>query len=355
MRLEIVCAWQLMMLAIVCGGWAWMGYILRTGFRHKYMHIPWHRRLYIIKNTAKSVMLASISPVAFYGAVKVAMYGIYEPFIFRFFGCVYTATDVVGLIIINKGLARSTLIHHVCVAIFGTVSILIDYSDGQNDPIRQIGMLGALSAMTWPVNAHLGLRFLLSHDKEKQLRKIGLGVYLPLFSISVAWQLSYALASAGFDIQSFIYFVAVGFIFYDDLKLISFLSRDESRMALCEFALLIVPCSIHWARGAWLTSMLELAAMVMGIWHVCFDESLAIDMISLCTSLIICAQGLHPEGESWLMFSTKAYIMLSIVTYKFLSKCHCILGYSATGNELRNFYAASVLLAAVLNTACEYL
>ena len=316
-------SWQILLLLIVIFGWVFMHNTLKQRYGEKYGSLPRKKQIYIVKNIVKSVLLCSISPLALYGISRVLLYGIYDSNLFRIFGCVYASSDIVGLIVMNRNLAKSTLFHHVCVVAFCTKSIYMDYANPENEPFRQISMLGAFSALTWPVNTHLGLRTLLNETKEYKLRMLSLCIYLPMVAISFAWQACHAFPFVEWD-ESLLYIVAILLIFYDDCVLLSFLSRNENQAALFLYTALIIPATLNWNTGNYNTAVLEFTTMVLGLGSVCFSNPV-IGLSSFFAGVTNASFGLTHE-PSWYVFLTKSYVLLSIVILQLIIQGHKIIG-----------------------------
>ena len=316
----ILWIWQISLLVVVVFGWLSMHHVFKVRYGKLYETLSRTKQTYIVKNTVKSILLSSISPLALYGIVRIAVYGMYDSILFRIFGCVYASSDIVGLLVMNKRLPISTLLHHTCVVVFSIKNMSMDYTSEDNDPFRQISMLGAFSALTWIVNTHLGLRTLLDQQSEYRLRKISLFVYLPTVLVSFSWQLLHALPFVRIDV-SVLYLLAILLIFYDDCVLISFLSREENRRVLFLYSILIIPITIHWNAGHYPGSIIEFAVLLFGVANECFQHS-CIELASFFVSMMSATYGIRIFDKPVIISCAQLYLILCAFLFQ---KLHTIV------------------------------
>ncbi|MBD53368.1 MAG: hypothetical protein CL450_08810 [Acidimicrobiaceae bacterium] len=186
------------------------------------------RRDYVIKNLAKSCTLALLTPVAVDTAAAVLSAEHWHAHRFRFFGAVYAAHDIAGLLRMWHKLPNSTRAHHLSVVLMSTLSaVAIDYED-PSSLWRGVGMLGCVSCWTFPVNTYVALRLVGNYDT---LRKLCLCVYAPTVLLSFLWQLRHVLTAGLWCWSAPVYVALVGSVIYDDLVLLRFLRRKSTPSA----------------------------------------------------------------------------------------------------------------------------
>jgi len=340
----IVWCWQFLLLAGVCFSWFLTHQALK-GRYPEYAELERSKQVYIVKNLVKSVLLGCMTPLAMFVITRVAFYGIFDSILFQVFGCIYASSDIVGLVALNRHLPRSTLLHHLCVVGFVAKSITMDYADPANEPFRQVGMLGAFSAITFPVNAHLAMRSLLDRRKEYLLRRTGLMVYLPAVGVSLAWQIFNTTLAA--DVATVIYVLALALIFYDDAVLLSFLARDENRPALLFFAALVIPCAYNWMAGRTNEAAIEMVTMLLGIANLSFQHW-SLEVGAFSSAVIASSYGLAMD-RPWSLILMKAYLILTTVAYQILIQGHKVFGHHhMDAKDPHIFFSGTVFAAAML-------
>ena len=208
---------------------------------------------------AKSILLGALSPFAAACIYVTWVHGVWMGKAYTLFGAVYVSSDVLGLLTMLKRLPTSTFVHHICVVIFGSFSLFIDYASPDAAPWRNVGMLGAFSSLTFPVNTYLGLRRTGPHE---WLRDASLAVYAPCIMLSLAWQLRNVEAS----FASAVYTVLAGSIFWDDYVLARFLCREESRASTLVFSAAVL-------AGGILSNPSLVACGTLGVAQSCIGSS----------------------------------------------------------------------------------
>ena len=337
--------WQILLLFVVVLSWLCMHNTLKKRYE-AYGDLSRMKQIYIVKNVVKSILLGCISPLALYGVARVCFFDAYDSTLFQIFGCVYVSSDIVGLLVLNRNLPRSTMLHHICVVFLGAKSITMDYADPGNDPYRQIGMLGAMSALTWPVNTHLGLRTLLNETDEYRLRRVALAIYTPAVAFSALWQCYMAVPHIAVDDVSILYAAAILFIFYDDLNLLSFLSRDENRASLIFFSALALPGLVHWKNESLTLSAVHFSTMLLGILNNCFDRPI-LEIGTFFSGVMVAASSFR-GADHYTMFGAKFYLLLCVVIFQLLIQGHKIFGHTLRTEDPIMFFSGSIFLAAML-------
>jgi hypothetical protein len=347
----LISAWQVLLLIVVYGGWKLTHGALAYAYSEEYACLPRHRQTYVVKNTFKSLLLGCISILSLYTIPRVVVHGIYDTHVFRVFGCVYSASDIMGLIVMNRRLPRSTLLHHTCVVFFCATSMIMDYSNPDNEPFRQISMLGALSSLSWVVNLHLGMRLLVNKATELTMRRVSTLIYVPITATSICWQAHHIAAHFAFDAPTLLYTLAVLMIFYDDCVLISFLMREEYRRThIVLSALLAVPSAINWFSGRPIVAAIEYAAMLLSVGNHIFDVP-SLEIVSFFACVVAVSYGVVGNGHSAPVFAAKAYFLLFTVLLQIVAQGHKFFGHAIRSEDPNMFCAGAVLAASLFRIA----
>ena len=206
---------------------------LDPNFRN--IHPP-HKKVYVLANLSKAVLLAILTLSPRYWAGSLRFYD--DKFLgieVKRCGVIYIATDFVALFLVPK-LPKSTLFHHVTTTLMAVVVTSMDLTiPGWNGllGVAKMGVLyGLFSSVAFPVNAYLALRVV--YPKAKWLPAlIHLSLCMYLLCCALNWGIHIVwvfrlVSNFEFSIYSLLYLVATYFMVSDDIVLIKWLIKRGS-------------------------------------------------------------------------------------------------------------------------------
>lgn len=140
-----------------------------------YREQKWERRLYILKNLSKSIILCFLVHHLYKDFCLMLFYDKWPPNESLYqLGTVYVVTDITGLLLVK--LELRTKIHHYCVLVLGMYSVLSDYQ--QPGIHRALIYLTYLSMAAYLVNTYLALRFIISKQWQKIMATVAVTIYV---------------------------------------------------------------------------------------------------------------------------------------------------------------------------------
>ncbi len=176
------------------------------------------RQYYVIKNLIKGYYLAFLVFMATVIVLpSVIFFDSYNNLNIRVIASMYVSNDFVGLFRVQK-LATATRLHHTASIL---LLVLAWRADFQNTPTAQMLFFYCyLSALSFPVNLYLGMRFCVKDD-PKTLR------FVAKYSYACCCCLNWILQCIWFDfsVESYCYVVLLMAIVYDDIVLLRWLWR----------------------------------------------------------------------------------------------------------------------------------
>jgi len=151
---------------------------------------PEHKKMYVIKNFVKSVMLACLCTVIFDEFWNI-IDGNIDLYLMKRCAIYYVINDIVGLLIVEK-LPKTTKIHHTVTTL---CALFTQYKIGQElDLITLIIIYASFSSLAFCVNFYLGFRIFEGHEKTKKILSISsFWVYVITCIINWAVQMSLAV------------------------------------------------------------------------------------------------------------------------------------------------------------------
>ena len=180
--------------------------------------LPESRKFYAVKNVIKGIYLAILVVVgALFVFLPILLKGVYDNTSIRILASLYVSNDFVGLCRVKK-LATTTRVHHMTSFLF---LLLAWQADFQTQRVAQMLLFYCyLSAISFPVNLYLGLRFCSDEDPAR-LRWIAKVTYAIgcLLNWSLQWKLFEHSAEA------YCYLALLALIVYDDIVLLRWLWR----------------------------------------------------------------------------------------------------------------------------------
>ena len=197
---------------------------------------PPHKKVYVLANLSKAVLLAILTLSPRYWAGSFRFYDDkFQGIEIKRCGIIYIATDFVALFLVPK-LPRSTLFHHVTTSLMAVVVTSMDLQmpgwNGLLGVAKMAVLYGLFSSAAFPVNAYLALRVVYPKAKWiPALIHISLWTYLVCcalnWGIHIVWLFRLA-RNFEFSIYPLLYLVAVYFMVNDDIVLIKWLIKRGS-------------------------------------------------------------------------------------------------------------------------------
>jgi len=183
-----------------------------------FCHLSEARQFYVVKNVIKAYYLALLCVVAALLIFpRILFFGIFDNLSIRILASLYVSNDFVGLFRVEK-LATTTRVHHMTSLLFLLLAWRADFQEQL--VARQLLYYCYFSALSFPVNLYLGLRF-CTEAEPLRLRSVAKWVYA--VSCLLNWSLQYVLFEA--SLQSYGFLSLLALIVYDDLVLLTWLWR----------------------------------------------------------------------------------------------------------------------------------
>lgn len=206
---------------INCIGYSIVDIILSTNIP-AYNDLDLAKKRYTQKNLTKSLILLIILLMSIPGLMVLLLTGKWQTEAIHFLGTVYVSTDLTGLMMVPN-LSRATVVHHFCVLLFGTISVLSDYN--VMGIHRAMVTLTLLSAIPYLVNGYLGLRYLENKRIREIIIDICLYTYVNSVIVNFVVQHLYVFVwlPAGYWTVKLPYMCLYYLIVYDDVNLIRYL------------------------------------------------------------------------------------------------------------------------------------
>lgn len=194
---------------------------------------PPHKKLYVVANLAKAILLAilALSPRYWAGSFRF-YYDEFQGVEIKRCGIIYITADFVALFLVPK-LPRSTMIHHVTTSVMAIIVTSMDIQiPGWNGflGVAKMGVLyGLFSSAAFPVNIYLALRVVYPKARWMPiLVHVSLWVYILCcilnWGIHLVW-IFRVVSQWEFSVVPLLYLVAVYFMVNDDIILISWLIK----------------------------------------------------------------------------------------------------------------------------------
>lgn len=185
---------------------------------------PEHKKMYVIKNFTKSIMLAILS-IKIPSNIVDVFNGNCDLYFIKKCAIHYVINDIVGLLIVKK-LPTTTKIHHITTTIFAFLTLL--KTKNTIDIITLIEIYALFSALAFCVNFYLGFRiFPANIIIKKYLSLLSFVVYVItcFFNWSVQMYLLYKLFFVSIT-QVYIYLIFFFSVARDDIILMKWLYND---------------------------------------------------------------------------------------------------------------------------------
>jgi hypothetical protein len=191
-----------------------------------FIKLNYNRKLYVIKNIAKSIGLFFLSIYSSKTLYNAVVYDIWDNKKIHILGFMYASSDILSLILVRK-LPNSTKIHHTSVLFLCIVNSLTDYSI----PIhwRGIVIYAFFSSYTYLVNTYLGVRLVTSKENSKLICRLAMYIYVILCTVCWIYQFNnyiYWIFNK-FTFSLLINMFLISMVIYDDLILIDYLKKNS--------------------------------------------------------------------------------------------------------------------------------
>lgn len=197
---------------------------------------PPHKKLYVVANLSKALMLAILTLSPRYWAGSLRVYDDhFQGIETKRCGIIYIATDFVALFLVPK-LPKSTLFHHLVTSFMAVIVTSMPLEtpgwNGLLGVAKMAVLYGLFSSAAFPVNAYLALRVVYPKAKwMPALIHFSLWMYLVCcalnWSIHIIW-LFRLISNFQFSIYPLLYLCAVYFMVSDDIVLIKWLIKRGS-------------------------------------------------------------------------------------------------------------------------------
>ena len=155
----------------------------------KYRKLGEDKRLYVVSNLLKAVLLGAISPIASTILYQTMVLNQWNNNLIRNVGILYALPDSTSLVLVRK-MQLTTKVHHIIVCLFNLVSMHNDYQ--QDNIIRCMIIYACLSCFAFIVNLLLGVRYL--HNNQRigvVMAKAALYIYMICCLINWTWHGKY--------------------------------------------------------------------------------------------------------------------------------------------------------------------
>ncbi len=155
----------------------------------KYRNLDKTKRIYIVSNILKSILLGAITPLASTILYQTMYLDHWNNNLIKNIGIIYAIPDGVSLALVKK-MHMTTKIHHIIVCVFNIISVHNDYTE--DSIVRCMVIYACFSCFAFIVNLLLGVRFL--HDNKRVgiiMAKTSLYLYMTCCLINWAWHGKY--------------------------------------------------------------------------------------------------------------------------------------------------------------------
>lgn len=203
---------------------------------------PPHKKLYVVANLSKAVLLGILAASPRYWAGSFRFYNdAFQGIEVKRCGIIYITTDFVALFLVPK-LPRSTFSHHITTSLMAVIVTSMNLQmpgwGGLLGVAKMCVLYGLFSSAAFPVNAYLALRVVYPKAKwMPALVHVSLWTYVLCcalnWGIHLVW-LYRVLSNFEFSVYPLLYMVAVYFMVSDDIVLIKWLIKRGSPELDCQ-------------------------------------------------------------------------------------------------------------------------
>ena len=179
----------------------------------QFQHLDENRKFYVCKNVVKGMYLSALVVAGIIPVYFGLIHGIWDDTMFKILASMYVSNDVVGMFRVSK-LPTTTRLHHTACIILLIMAWTIDFDT--NNTGQLLILYTYFSALAFPVNLYLGLRFLYDLPGLKSFAK-----YLYLCTCSLNWLLQLYYANE----VNYMYIGLICIIIVDDIVLLKWLFK----------------------------------------------------------------------------------------------------------------------------------
>jgi hypothetical protein len=180
-----------------------------------------HKQYYVVKNLLKATYLCFLCCLTVLLFGPYWLYGVWPNTLLKSLASMYVSNDVVGLYKI-KGLKTSTRLHHYTTIVFLMVSYSLDFEESKMAKLMFLYTFA--SALTFPVNAYLGLRHCFGEEDIKD--SCGIAYYTYAIVCFGNWFLQFYYMEK----MLWGYYGLISFVVYDDIILLSWLHKKYNKI-----------------------------------------------------------------------------------------------------------------------------
>ena len=203
-------------------------YIILEDNNKTFQRLELNKRLYVVKNIVKSVVLGFISVSYSKTLINSLIIDKYDMNFIRDIASLYVSNDIMALLLVPN-LPKTTKIHHSITTMLLGYTMTVDYNYISN-PGKLMLIYTLLSCYSFLVNFYLGVRFLQQKNTENRLIKYSrvASFYTYATCCFINWTihcfiLLNRIINLQYNIQYLAYTGMLYFIVKDDLILMSWL------------------------------------------------------------------------------------------------------------------------------------
>ncbi|OUV28423.1 MAG: hypothetical protein CBC48_13265 [bacterium TMED88] len=189
----------------------------------KFKDLQEHKKYYVVKNLLKATYLAILCLLTIILFGPYWLYDVWPNTLLNSLASMYVSNDVIGLYKI-KDLKTSTRLHHYTTMIFLMISYSLDFQESKMAKLMFLYTFA--SALTFPVNAYLGLRHCFDEDELNDV--CGVAYYTYAIVCFINWFLQF------YYLEQILwpYYGLISFVVYDDIVLLSWLHKKHTKLNL---------------------------------------------------------------------------------------------------------------------------
>jgi hypothetical protein len=132
-------------------------------YNYSYVKLPNYKKMYVVKNILKSIMMLYLCIDTYTYIYELIFLNIFRMDILRWWGTLYVANDLTGLLMVEK-LPQNTKNHHLMTLLLLNVVFLFD--GNEMEMVKFIIIYTIFSYFSFLVNLYLGCRFLILDINE---------------------------------------------------------------------------------------------------------------------------------------------------------------------------------------------
>jgi hypothetical protein len=188
--------------------------------------LPYHKRLYIIKNFSKSINLGLFSLFSIpYILYPIILNHPCNNHLYHICGAFYSSNDLFALINVPK-ISKTTRNHHIITISLSIISFSVDFNKSELGKMLFIYTL--FSTYAFIVNYYLGSRFFHNYEKNNKIRVLSRNIYTCSLFLNWTWHIFHFIQNYHIlSYQHFIYYFMLYWIIKDDIILLNWLNKKS--------------------------------------------------------------------------------------------------------------------------------